>query len=29
MGRKDRLYLKKAKAYNALAIGYQIGRAHV
>lgn len=25
MGRKDRLYLKKAKAYNALAIGYLIG----
>lgn len=25
MNRKDRLYLKKAKAYNALAIGYLIG----
>lgn len=25
MGTKDRLYLRKAKAYNALAIGYLIG----
>ena len=35
MGKKDKLYLRKAKAYNALAIGYliggedEIGRAHV
>ena len=25
MGKKDKLYLRKAKAYNALAIGYLIG----